>query len=485
MVEPVIFQSATQLLSGLAAGAFSSKELVEASLGQIEQHNPAINAVVTLDVEGARAAAVRADNARMRGETIGKLHGLPITVKDLFQTSGLRTTSGSPMLSDYVPDLDAVAVQRLRDAGAIVIGKTNVPEFGGDAQSYNDLFGVTNNPWDTKRTPGGSSGGSAAAIAAGFSALELGSDLGGSLRIPAHFCGVYTLKPTYGVIPVTGHIPPHPGSLMHFDIAVAGPLARSADDLELALNILAGPEGPDARAWQLNLPAPGFEGVSDLRIAVCMDDAYCPVDREIAAVYGELLHSLQHAGIRCLECELPVPLAEGHEIAQRLIQSEISAFIPEDHYLELNTRAQTAAADDPSAPVRWARNVTQSARDRQIALETRLKQKEAWATFFEEYDVLVCPVTPTPAFPHDHTPDVDSRAVIVNDGEIPYGDQWAWLQAIGVVHLPVVVAPVGRTQNMLPVGIQIVAPLYGDRTAIAVATLLADIVGGYEPPPGF
>ena len=479
------FAPATELVAALSQQEISSRELLESYLGRIERLNPAINAIVTLDAERALADADAADRAIARGESCGPLHGLPITVKDCLATAGLRTTAGAAALADYIPTHDADAVARLRAAGAIVFGKSNLPAFAGDAQSYNDLFGTTNNPWDVSRTPGGSSGGSAVAIAVGLSGLELGSDLGGSLRIPAHFCGVYTLKPTYGIVPLHGHIPPLPGTLADIDVSAVGPLARSADDLDLALSVIAGPDNERGVAWRLDLPPPRSRSLADYRVAAWLDDPYCAVDREITAVYEHLVTELRGAGATVEERAPPIPLAEGHDVAQRLIQGAMSGWVPDETFLTLLERAEAAPAEDTTSPVRWARNITQRVREYRRSEEQRLRLKAAWADFFRDVDVLLCPVTPTPAIPHDQTPDVDARTIVVNGAPRAYGDQFSWLQAIGVVHLPVVVASVGLTSAGLPVGIQIVAPHLEDRTAIAVARHIADVVGGFRAPPGY
>jgi amidase len=411
--------SASDLLTALGRRTVSSRELLESYLSRIERYNPDLNAVVTLDAEKARAAADAADAATMRGETAGALHGLPVTIKDSLATAGLRTTSGAAELADYIPDQDAVAVARLRAAGAIIMGKTNLPTFAGDAQSYNDLFGTTNNPWDLARTPGGSSGGSAAVIAAGLSALELGSDIGGSLRIPAHYCGVYTLKPTYGIVPLTGHIPPLPGTLSETDVCVVGPLARSAADLDRCLALIAGPSDGQAMAWRLRLPAPRGNTLAEYRFAAWLDDPYCAVDAEIVGIYEGVIAALRDAGARIDERARPPSLAEGHDIAQRLIQGTMSTWISDPDYQSLLRRAAASPAADQTPPVRWARNITQRARDFGKVQEERLRLKASWHEFFHAYDVLLCPVMPMTAIPHDQTPDVDARTIVVNGERRP------------------------------------------------------------------
>ncbi len=479
------FSGAARLAAAIRNGETSSSELLEVYINRIERFNPGINAVVTLDADVARSQADAADMAIRAGGAVGPLHGLPITIKDCLATAGLRTTCGASELADYVPTDDATAVARLKAAGAIVIGKTNLPKFAGDSQSYNDLFGTTNNPWDVSRTPGGSSGGSAAAIAAGLSALELGSDLGGSLRIPAHFTGTYTLKPTYGIIPQQGHIPPPPGTSSEPDIGTIGPIARSAVDLDIALSVMAGPDAALGVGWKLHLPDAIKGSFRDIRIAAWIDDPYSPIDAEILARYRQLIEELRASGATVTETAGPVPLADGHALSQQLIQGGISPWIPDEGYRALASRATSAAADDDAPQIRFARNITQTARDLLNARETRGRQKAEWAGFFRTYDVLLCPVTPTPAIPHDHNPDVDARTILVNGESRPYGDQFAWLQAIGAVHLPVVVAPAGLTPGGLPVGIQIVAAEFGDRTAIDFARRMQKVIGGFQAPPGF
>ena len=257
--------SASECLALLRKGEASSLELVDACIARIEAHDRELNAVVARCFEQARESARASDAARSRGEEPGALEGLPITVKDSLETAGLVTTSGAPELRDHVPRENAVAVERVLRAGAILLGKTNLPLYAGDWQSYNAVYGRTDNPWDRSRTPGGSSGGSAVSIAAGFAPLEIGSDIAGSIRIPASFCGVYGHKPTHGIVPLRGHIPGAPGTRAEPDLGTVGPLARSASDLRLALDVMAGPDDLDAAAWKLTLPPSRAEQLRDFR----------------------------------------------------------------------------------------------------------------------------------------------------------------------------------------------------------------------------
>ncbi|MFI5309433.1 MAG: amidase family protein, partial [Polyangiales bacterium] len=291
-------KSASELVALIRTRALSSSELLEIQLRRIEQHNGKLNAVVTLDVERARARARQLDERLARGELTGPLHGLPMTIKDAYETAGIRSTGGAKALEAHVPRRNAVAVQRLIDAGAVIFGKTNVPEYSSDVQTYNEIFGTTRNPHDLERTPGGSSGGAAVSVACGFSALELGSDIGGSIRQPANWTGVYGHKPSYGLIPMRGHIPGPPGVLAEVDLNVPGPLARSAADLWLALDVLAGPDAAHAKAYRLSLPAARRDKLADYRVAVWLDDPSFAVSTEVTRVLERTIAALQNAGAR-------------------------------------------------------------------------------------------------------------------------------------------------------------------------------------------
>ncbi|WP_270886905.1 amidase family protein [Pedococcus sp. 5OH_020] len=439
---------ATHLMRALRRREISSRELLEQYLARIEERNPALNAVVTLDVEGARATAAAADQATARGHDLGALHGLPITIKDSLETTGMRTTSGAPDLAGYVPARDADAVARLRAAGAVIFGKTNLPTFAMDWQTYNPVFGTTNNPWDLARTPGGSSGGAAAAIAAALTGLELGSDIRGSLRQPAHNTGIFTLKPSFGLVPVRGHIPGPPGTLSSPDLAVVGPLARSADDLDLALDVLAGPDAAMATAWRLRLPAPRGRSLSDYRIAVWLDDAAAPVDSTVLRVLASAVQELRHAGAHINDDARPVDLAESNATFDKLFQAAVSP----------------GAAD-------W--NHTN---------ERREQLRAQWQAFFRSFDVILTPVSPVTAIEHDHAGTPDTRTITVNGQARPYVDQSIWTGLAGASYLPAAVAPVGRTTGGLPVGVQVIAPYLEDRTAIDVARHIERVIGGYNEP---
>jgi amidase len=481
-VDP--FATATGLVAALRRREVGSRELVRLYLDRRERLDPRLNAVVTVDAERALVEAAAADEAVARGEALGPLHGLPVTVKDTVETAGLRTTAGTPDLAGHVPAADAPAVARLRAAGAVVLGKTNTPPYAGDAQTANPVFGTTGNPWDLARSPGGSSGGSAAAVAAGLTGLDLGSDLGGSIRMPAGYCGVHGLRPSVGVVPVVGHIPPAPGVALEPDLAVLGPLARGAEDLALALDVLAGPARGRARAWRLELPPPRAADLRGYRVAAWFDDAYCPVDDAVRAVLEEVAGALRRAGVKVDEVPGPVGLAESARLFQRLAQPWMATAIPDAGFVALCAEAAFGADDRHDPHARWASDVTARARDWLLAQARAAELRAAWDRFFRDYDVLLCPVTPTPAIPHDAEPDADARRIVVNGRPRPYWSQVRWSQAISTACLPVAAVPAGRAGG-LPVGLQVVGPYLEDRTVVDVARRLTAVTGGFEAPGAF
>ena len=455
---------AHRLAAAIAGGELGSRELLELYLDRIERLGPPINAVVTLDTERALAAASAADDARARGERLGPLHGLPITIKDAIEVGGMRSTGGAIELTHHVPAADAPAVARLRGAGAIVFGKTNVPRWSGDLQTYNEIFGTTNNPWDLDCTPGGSSGGAAAAVACGFTSFELGTDIGGSVRIPSHCCGVFGLKPSYGVVPQRGYLDHVGGGTTDPDINVFGPIARSAEDLDLLLSVLAGPEPERELAWRLELPPPRHAELSGYRIAVWFDEPSCPLDRGLRALLGSTVDAMASSGAKIEEAHPPVDFAAQYGVFIDLIRAAIAPSMAAD--------VAEAAAGSHLA---WLR-----------ANEERARLKALWAEWFESYDLLLCPALALPAFPHcQESPNLLERTLELNDERVPYISAIQWAGLIGVVGLPSAVPPIGRTAAGRPVGMQVVAPHLRDRDAVRAAGLIASVAGGYEPPPGF
>jgi amidase len=497
------FATAAELTRALRSRTISSRELLDHLLTRAEQHNPDLNAVVAFDADRARAAAEAADAATARGDAagrLGRLHGLPMTVKDVWETEGLVTTSGAPTLARHVPRADALAVGRLKAAGAIIFGKTNTPLYAGDWQTFNDVYGVTNNPWDSTRTAGGSSGGPAAAVAAGLTPLELGSDMGGSIRNPAHYNGIYGLKPSWGLVPGRGHIPGPPGNLVEFDVACNGPLARSIDDLRIVFGIVAGPVPEDAVGWRLQLAAgPPIDGVAALRVATVFDEGndLLPIARDVRANLDAFTNRLADAGAQVDAVALPVPLADGLRTWQELALPIIGSWLPDrvfaalaklDAAAEAGTGADLDAGLDAvvgGGPVSDPRRALVS-RYRSWARADGLRQQQrvAWATLFERYDVVLAPVMPTTAFPHDTDRPLEERVLDVDGTAVPHQVAIAWCGAIGTVLLPVVALPTGQTPTGLPVGIQVIGPFLSDLRLLAIAELLDTTAGpGFTPPP--
>jgi len=485
-MSDLAFRPAVELAKLLRRREMSCRELLEHYLDRIERLNPRINAVVTLDLERARLRADAADQALARGDQVGPLHGLPMTIKDSFETAGLRTTSGAPSLAQHVPTTDATAVARLVAAGAVVFGKTNLPVFAMDVQSFNPIFGTTNNPWDVTRAPGGSSGGAAAAVAAGLTSLELGSDIGGSIRNPSHYCGVYGHKPTFGIVPQRGHIPGPPGHLTGPDINVIGPIGRSADDLEHALDVLAGPDDADGVAWRLTLPPPRRTRLADYRIAAWFDDAEFPTDVAVRARFEAAADALDRGGAKVDRRARPgFALGDAYREYVALLSAATSPGVPPKAFDARVATADRLEPSDTGLIATLVRGTVLRHRDWLAANERRTRLRAQWAEFFDNYDALLCPITPVPAIPHDHEGEFAERSITVNGERRPYADQLVWAGVIGMAYLPGTVAPVGRTPEGLPVGLQIVGPYLEDRTPIDVARRLADLIGGFEPPPGF
>ncbi|REK05372.1 MAG: amidase [Acidobacteria bacterium] len=476
------FRSATELARSLRDREVGAEELLDYFLGRVERLNPKINAVVARDEARARERARRADAAVAAGEVLGPLHGVPITVKESFDVAGLPSTHGIPEMRGNVAERDALAVQRLEAAGAIVFGKTNVPLRLADFQSYNEIYGTTENPYLAGRVPGGSSGGSAAALAAGLTGLELGSDIGGSIRNPAHFCGVFGHKPTWDLLPPRGHAAP--GVLSSTDIAVIGPLARSAEDLELALQVLAGPDEISARAVRYELPVSG-KPIASWRVAVWPDDAAAPVGAESRARIEAVAQLFADAGATVDHAARPaIDPALSQATYDSLLQPAMSGRLPDERFAELLARADALEAGDDSARARTLRNQVLRHRDWLQAHEARTHLRWAWHEFFQQWDVLLTPMMATPAFPHDHRP-FGERTIDVDGAPRPYFEQIFWAGLTGVAFLPSTVVPTGPGAEGLPLGVQIAGPEWGDRITIEAARFLEQSGLRFVPPAGF
>jgi len=455
----VLFRSATSVAKMLRRREISSRELIEQLFARIDAVNPRVNAVAEQRREAARAEAAAADEATAHGERVGPLHGVPVTIKESFDVAGMHTTWGNPAFGVFVADRDATVVRRLKQGGAVVAGKTNVAYMLGDfAQTANELYGVTDNPWSPWHTAGGSSGGAAAAVAAGLTFADCGTDLVGSIRIPASFCGVYGLRPSVDTVPLTGMQPPGapagPNDMTY--LSSAGPLTRSAGDLRALLRVLAGPEGPAAKAYSWTPAAPRHTRLADFRVGVVVDHEAAPVSDDVGASLSAVVDALAVAG---------VTIVEGWPDGVDPVQSAESFGFHVGLFF---------AYASPGGELPEFADVVEH-EHRRMAVRT------AWARHFDEVDVFVCPVNFTVAFPHDPRP-FEQRTVTTSYGERPYTDQPFWTAHAALPGLPAVAAPAGRTSSGLPVGVQVIGPQHEDDTPIAFAELLADVIGGYEPP---
>lgn len=477
-------ESAEAIAAALRAGDVSSAELTDAAIARIERHDKAINAICVPDFDRARDAALRADQARARGEE-RPLLGIPVTVKESYNIAGLPTTWGMPQHRAYLPDEDAVQVSRLKAAGAVVLGKTNVPVGLQDIQTFNDIYGTTNNPWDHDRTPGGSSGGSAAALAAGFGALSIGSDIGGSLRTPAHFCGVYAHKPTLGLAATRGMVPPAvPALPTEIDLAVVGPMARTARDLTLLLDVMAGPDPLTlGLAYEVTLPPARHERLGDFRVLVLDEHPLIPTGSAVRAGVNRVADALAAAGARVERHSPLLPdLTETAVLYTQLLFSNTGGRLPVEAYEQLRVRAAELRADDLSLEATRLRGITLSHREWMEATNRRELHRHGWRQLFTEFDAVVCPVTPTPAFPHDQHPDSLERRIDIDGAPYPYLDQLVWAGLATMPGLPATAIPAGRSPEGLPVGVQLIGPMFEDRTPLRLAELLEEEIGGFQAP---
>lgn len=479
------YRSAGDLVAALRKRRVSALELIDYAIARIEALDSRINAVPVRDFERARAAARAADAALARGET-GALLGVPVTVKESFNISGLPTCWGDPRFRRFTPKEDALAVSRMKKAGAVILGKTNVSQWLSDWQSYNSVYGTTNNPFDPCRTPGGSSGGSAAALAAGFCALSLGSDMGGSMREPAHYCGIYAHKPTEGLVPRRGHS--HPGTAplpVEHDLAVIGPMARSAADLALALDVIAGPDEMSAGVgYRLALLPPHHDRLNDFRVLIVNAHPLGPTSRVVSNALAKLAERLAKSGASVSDKRALAPaLAQATRLHARLLSAYWGAGLPFASYEKLFRDAYSFPLRDHGLAAERARGAVLSFREWRGAEAERAQLRQKWREFFRDFDVVLCPAAPTTAFPHDHSTPLEARRVKIDGKLYSYLDaHTVWAAPATIAGLPATVAPIDHDASGLPIGVQIIGPFLEDRATIAFATLLERDFGGFTPP---
>jgi amidase len=480
-------KTATDLVAMLAKHEITSRQLTDHCIARIEALDGKTNAVVVRDFDRARQAADQADAALAAGER-RPLLGLPMTVKEQYNVAGLPTCWGFTRFKDWRPAEDALPVQRLKAAGAVILGKTNVPTGLSDWQSSNPVYGTTNNPWDLTRTPGGSSGGAAAALAAGFVPLELGSDIGGSLRAPAHFCGVYAHKPSHGLVPLRGSgYPESPAIPMDVDMVVNGPMARSAADLDLALSVLAGPDPLwDGKAYRVELPGPRHTKLADYRVLVIDHHPLCDTAASVKAVIDGLADNLTKAGCTVLRQHPAMPdLARTTRVYQEMLSAFFSADLSAADRLKAEAAANALSPDNLSLFATGLRGMTMSHAAWINTSYIRNGLRARWAALFQEIDLVLAPPMPTPAFPQDHSEPSYERKLQVDGREIRYDNQIAYCGIATMNGFPATAAPLGLTETGRPVGVQIIGGYLEDRTTIAFAGLLEQAFGGFQAPPSF
>lgn len=476
------FDSALEAAAAIRGRRISATELMRHTFDRVKRYNPALNAIVLQFEEEAMASAHEADEVLTRGHQVGPFHGVPTTLKECLAWRQSPTTAGLPAWKDARPKQDAVSAARLAQSGAIVIGKTNVPLLLSDWQSYNAIYGTSNNPWDTTRTPGGSSGGTAAALAAGLGFLSIGSDIGGSIRVPSHFCGICGHKPSVNLIPHEGHVPPPPGSINvpAAELEVVGPMARHPRDLEQCVRVMAGPHGFDAKAYMLQLPEPRHRRLSDFRVGGIADSAFCAVSKDQREILETLFERVVPQ-VKQFTGGLPPRLdfRTSFDSYGFLLGSVLSAGLP-DANAEAMRSAPHLGPLDSMRQAYFARH-----RYFMQANSARLQVRAVWEDYFRDFDVFLMPVAMLPAFPHQQEGEVAERKIEVDGVTRDYREMLVYPHFATVAGLPATVVPAGRTKSGLPVGVQIIGPYLEDLTTLEFAALLEPIAGGFQPPPGY
>lgn len=484
-----IYSDASTLANSIKRGAMSSRDLLEQLIKRIEQKNPQINAIVSMDLDTARKKADAADAAVVKGEVLGQWHGVPMTVKDTWEVRGLSCTAGAPEYRHYKSTRSAVGIQRLEGQGAIIFGKTNTPYMASDIQSFNDVHGTSNNPWDHKRTPGGSSGGAAAALAAGLTPLEYGSDLAGSIRIPAHFCGVYGHKPTQGIISLQGHVPGPPGTLTESPLVVAGPMARSATDLDKMLMTLCG--SSDAPYLNVKLPKSSHKSLADFKVLYWCSDIDYPIEKGLTESYQSLKRTLIAQGVEVTDWA-----SRGFSLRQiyidylKLLGALMGSSLPKIQRQLMTVAGQfmpiLSKVMGSSNDFKYFLQSANVSYSKHCALEEQRAQlKQKFLSLFDNYDVILTPPAVSTAIHHNQKLTLDRRKISIDGAERNYTDLFTWISLATLFDLPATSAPIGITEQGLPVNVQIIGAPYHDRTNIQFAKFLAKYQGGFQQPPGY
>jgi len=481
------YPTATAFAAALRSRQISAVEALDAAVARIQARDEELNAMVVRDFERARIAAQAADASLARGER-RPLLGLPISVKESFNVAGLPTTWGIASSTRIPAQSDAVVVDRLKRAGAVVLGKTNVATNLGDWQSTNPVYGLTRNPWDLARTAGGSSGGAAAALAAGFVPLELGSDLAGSLRVPAHCCGVFAHKPTHGLLPTRGHAPPGAPELsvnIDMDLAVVGPMARCAGDLALALDLLAGPDEAQALGYTLSLPPARHARLSDFKVLVLDEHPLLPLSEEVRSAIGHFAANLRRSGCVVDTTSPLLPdLTVLADTFNALMLPIIGADLPPATYNAIGQQVARLPKGDGNRETMRLRAMVATHRDWIQVHRRRIGLSHRWREFFRTWDLVLCPILPTVAFVHDQR-KMQERRLDVDGHSMAYSSLALWASVATACGLPATAMPICLGTSGLPIGIQIIGPYLEDRSTIGFAELAEREYGGFTPPPGY
>ena len=481
--DELAFLPAVALAAKIRDRDIGCVEMLDYFIARQQRFHAALNAVVWTDFERARERAKDADRAVAQGGALGPLHGVPMTVKECFDLEGAPSTFGVPKLRDNIASANALAVERLLQAGAVIFGKTNVPPWLMDGQSANEIYGRTNNPWDPARTPGGSSGGAAAAVAAGISAVELGTDIASSIRNPAHYCGLFAHKPTWGICPKTGIA--HDNAIAEADIDVLGPLARSADDLEAVLAVVAGPDEIDGAGYRLALPPPRAKELPDFRVALLLNDTVGEVDREVEHELQRLGEFLTRQGVKVSYGARPdIDSRELFGVFMTMVRAATSTRLTDEEFAQAAERARQTDLSAADMAAFALRGNTIAHREWHRLNEARHGFRLKWHAFFQNHDIVLCPVFATAA-PLHSTEHVSARRITINGKPQLLSQQLFWAGFSGLPLLPSSVAPIGLSAEGLPIGVQIVGPQYHDLTCIHFARLLEKHYRAFVPPPGY
>ena len=473
-----VYGTARAMIADLKAKKVSARELLDLHLARNDKVAKPINAVIETDIPRAKKDALSIDEARAKGAVLGVLAGLPMTIKDGFDVENMPAVSGNPAFKDRPKNCaDATVVAAARKAGAVIWGKTNVPFMLSDIQSYNAIYGTTNNPYDVTRVPGGSSGGAAAALATGVTPLEIGSDIGGSLRHPANFCGVTSLKPTWGALNGRGHVPPPPDRYAEGDLGVYGPMARNVDDLKLLWSVLHGTVEQSRR------------DIKGSRVAIWNEEASWPLARDVREGTERAGHALERAGARVEHAKPDIAGMELMKFYLDILTAIVAAGLPPallDSWeaMRAGDRQLVAKGGAEAAAASYRLRATASYREILSANVAQQAHKDKLAQFFERFDAIVMPISMVTAFPHQQGPSFQDRILDVDGKPTPYPDILNWISPATALHAPALAVQAGQTAKGMPVGVQIVGPWNGEDRLFDFAAAVEEGLGGFKPPPG-